>query len=93
MRDSRCLSFLDSNVELFCRHGHQSVIPFHHLVWNGDHLEPEQENGKDDSGLEVGEDIAGTLASTGSSKWTELQTSLGVVCVTCKSIWIEPVAR
>jgi hypothetical protein len=66
------------------------VIPFHHLVWNGDQLEPEQENGEDDSGLKVGERVARALATTGSPEWTELQTSSGVVGVDCKSVWVEP---
>ena len=68
------------------------MIPFHHLVWNGDQLEPEQENGEDDSGLKVGEDVARALAATGSPKWTELQTSSGMLRVDRKSVRVEPAA-
>ena len=62
-------------------------------MWNRDQLKLEEENAKDDCGLKVGKDIARTLAATGSSKWTELQTSSCVVCVGCKPIWIEPAAE
>ena len=69
------------------------MLPFHLLVWNGDDLEPEQENGKDDGRLKVREDIAGALAARGSAKRTEFETPAGVVLVRSKPVRVEPTGR
>ena len=47
-------------------------------------------NAEEDSCLKVREEVAGTLATTGGPKWTELQTSSSVVCVESKPVWVEP---
>ena len=68
------------------------MIPFHHLVWNGDHSEPLQQDAEYDCGLKVGEDVAGTLSATGSPERTKFQPPAGVGGVGGKSIWVEPAA-
>ena len=87
------LSFINIDIEFTLWLCKQSIIKFHHLIWNTEQLEPAYENTDDDGYLEMRKNVAWTFSSTRNPKWAKLQSPTGMGSMGGKPVGIEPMEK